>query len=104
MADPYFEVATPLGVVVRTTPRYWARIVTFKHPVMRGREEIVKNALSDPSEVRRSKTDQSVQLYYAPDPPYHVCVVVKCSGHEGFIVTAYRTEKIKEGDRIWPAP
>lgn len=75
---PYFEVLTPLGVVVRTTPTYWARIVTFKHPVMRGREEWVQRALRNPSEVRRSKKDQAVQLYYAPDPPYHVCVVVKC--------------------------
>ena len=104
MIRPYFEVETPLGVVVRTTPRYWSRIVTFKHPVMRGREELVQRALRDPSEVRRSRKDESVYLYYAPDPPYHVCVVVKCSGQGAFIVTTYRTEKIKEGDRIWPPP
>jgi hypothetical protein len=104
MDVPYFEVLTPLGVVVRTTPTYWARIVTFKHPVMRGREEWVQRALRNPSEVRRSKKDQAVQLYYAPDPPYHVCVVVRCMGQEGFIVTAYRTEQIKEGDRLWPPP
>ena len=102
MDAPYFEVVTPLGVVVRTTPDYWARIVPFKHPVMRGREGQVQGALRNPSEIRRSRKDPAVQLYYAPDPPYHVCVVVKCLGQEGFVVTAYRTEQIKEGDRLWP--
>ena len=66
--------------------------------------ELGQCALRDPSEVRRSKKDESLHLYYAPDPPYHVCVVVKCSDEGAFIVTAYRTEKIKEGDRIWPPP
>jgi len=100
----FFEVETPLGVVVRTTPAYWARIVTFKHPVMRGREELVKRALRGPTEVRKSKKDGTVHLYYAPDQPYIVCVVVKTSGKDGFVVTAYRTDKIKEGERLWPAP
>lgn len=68
--------------MVRTTPTYWARIVTLKHPLMRGREEWVQCALRNCSEVRRSKKDQAVQLYYAPDPPYPVCVVVKCLGQE----------------------
>ncbi|MFZ5785889.1 MAG: DUF4258 domain-containing protein [Acidobacteriota bacterium] len=76
--------------------------MTFKHPVMRGREEQVQAALRAPSEIRQSRKDPSVQLHYGSDPPYHVCVVVKCLGEEGFIVTAYRTDQIKEGERLWP--
>ena len=87
---------------MRTTSAYWARIVTFKHPIMRGREAHVQRALREPTQVRRSTRDPSVQLYYAPDPPYHVCVVVKCLDGEGFIVTAYRTDAIKEGELLWP--
>ena len=102
MTDLYFEVRTPLGTQVRTTASYWARIVTFKHPVMRGREALVKDTLEDPTEIRRSKTDEDVHLYYRPDPPYIVCVVVKSGGSDGFVVTAYRTDKIKEGERLWP--
>lgn len=102
MNDHYFEVLTPLGIRVRTTAAYWARIVTFKHPVMRGKEALVQAALRNPVQVRRSVKDPSVQLYYGPDPPYHVCVVVKCSGEAGFVVTAYRTDTIKEGEVIWP--
>ena len=104
MTDLFFEVNTPLGVRVRTTAAYWARIVTFKHPVMRGKEDVVKSVLRDPVEIRRSKIDSSVFLYYGPDPPYIVCVVVKSAGADGFVVTAYRTDKIKEGERLWPRP
>ena len=39
MDKTYFEVVTPLGVRVRTTVVHWAQIVTFKHPIMRGKEE-----------------------------------------------------------------
>ena len=102
MGDLYFEALTPLGVRVRTTSAYWARIVTFKHPVMRGREAQVQRTLREPTQVRRSTRDPSVQLYYAPDSPYNICVVVKCLNGEGFIVTAYRTDAIKEGELLWP--
>ena len=102
MDKSYFEVITPLGVRVRTTAVYWARIVTFKHPVMRGKEELVKSTLSNPVEIRRSQKDPKIHLYYAPHPPYHICVVVKHLDSEGFIITAYRTDRIKEGERLWP--
>jgi len=104
LTETLFEVNTPLGVTVRTTPAYWARIVTFKHPVMAGKEELVKKALGRPIEVRQSRRDPSVWLYYGSDPPYIVCVVVKTENSSGFIITAYRTEAIKEGVRLWPAP
>ncbi len=102
MDKPYFEILTPLGVMVRTTAVYWARIVTFKHPVMRGKEDLVKRTLGNPAEIRRSQKDPQIHLYYAPDPPYHICVVVRHLDSEGFIVTAYRTDSIKEGERLWP--
>jgi hypothetical protein len=58
MDKPYFKVRTPLGVEVRTTATYWGEIVTFKHPVMRGKEDSVKAALANPLEVRRSQKDR----------------------------------------------
>ena len=53
MDKPYFKVRTTLGVEVRTTATYWGEIVTFKHPVMRGKEDSVKAALANPLEVRK---------------------------------------------------
>ena len=37
----YFSVKTPLGVDVRTTVTYWEYLITIKHPIMKGKEEIV---------------------------------------------------------------
>lgn len=57
----------------------------------------MRRALREPAQLRGGTRDPSVQLYYAPDLPYHVCVVVNCLNGEGFIVTADRTDAIKEG-------
>jgi len=36
------------------------------------------------------------------DPPHHLTVVVKRLDGEGFIITSSLTDKIKEGETIWP--
>lgn len=101
--DALFEVRTPLGVLVRTTEGYWREIVENKHPVMAGKLGLVERALEDPEEVRRSRSDPHVFLHYQKEQgtPYWVCAVVKHLNGEGFIITAYRTDRIKEGDRVW---
>ncbi|WP_024750290.1 hypothetical protein [Crocosphaera subtropica] len=98
---PYFEIVTPLGIKVRTTLSHWTKIITIKHPIMAGQENIVKQTLQFPTEIRRSKTDLDVYLYYKYQLPYFVCVVAKHLNRDGFIITAYRTNNIKRGDLIW---
>ena len=98
---PLFEVITPTGLIVRTTPAYWEKIVSLKHPSMRGREADVQKTLSSPMEIRVSRKDENILLYYKPFDIYFQCVVVKRTNGEGFIVTAYKTDRIKEGVRIW---
>jgi len=44
-----FEVPTPLGFRVRVTRSCWDLITTIKHPVLAGKESIVKNTLSNSS-------------------------------------------------------
>jgi hypothetical protein len=100
---PYFEVITPLVTRIRTTPSYWEKIITFKHPIMAGQEEAVQQTLQTPSEIRRSQSDANVYLYYKSDPPYFTCVVARHLNGEGFIITAYRTNRIKIGELIWTA-
>ncbi len=91
---------SPLNVVVRTTTGYWGYLVTKKHPVMRGKEDIVKAVLQSPDEIRRSKTDKDVFLYYKQFDKLY-CVVAKHIGKKGHLITAYPTDKVKEGDSIW---
>ena len=43
-----FEVMTPLGFRVRVTRAYWRIITEIKHPVVRGREEDVKEPCAIP--------------------------------------------------------
>lgn len=97
-----FEVETPLGFRIRTTVSYWELITTVKHPVMKGREAEVQETLFCPDEVRLSKSDSQVYLFYRVDGTQRwVCAVTKRSEDEGFLITAYRTSAIKEGTVVW---
>ncbi|MEW6068091.1 MAG: DUF4258 domain-containing protein [Nitrospirota bacterium] len=95
-----FEIKTPLGVLIRVTAEYWEYIVTIKHRPMKGKDDLVKEILTCPDEIRRSKMDADVHLYYKfKDKLY--CVICKHIGNEGYIITSYPTDKVKEGEIIW---
>ena len=97
-----FEVMTPLGFQVRVTKAYWELIVTIKHPVMAGREEDVKMALAQPDEIRQSKSDEMVFMFYKEEREKRwICAVSKQTGSEGFLITTYPTDAIKEGVQVW---
>lgn len=101
--DLLFEAATPLGFQVRVTRAYWDLIVSVKHPVMAGRAQDVKTTLETPSEARQSKSDPDVYLFYKPERIGRwICAVAKQSDEAGFLITAYPTDAIKEGERVWP--
>ncbi len=99
-SEIYFSLKTPLDIEVRTTVQYWEYLVTFKHPIMKSKEDIVKSVLQMPDEIRQSKIDKDVFLYYKQYDKLY-CVVVRHAGMEGFLITAYPTDKVKEGDVIW---
>lgn len=97
-----FETNTPLGFRVRLTKAYWEIIINIKHPVMKGKEAYVKNTLINPNEIRKSRSDSNVLLFYLQTGPKRwICVVVKRLNSEGFIITTYPTDIIKEGEQIW---
>jgi len=101
--DILFEVFTPLGFRVRVTRAYWELIVTVKHPAMAGREKDVQAALQRPSEIRQSKSDPAVYLFYQPERIGRwICAVAKQSNGSGFLITTYPTDAVKEGELIWP--
>ena len=95
-----FEIRTPLGVKIRITEDYWNYLIEVKHPVMKGKEDLVQEILTNPDEIRRSTIDENVCLYYKRIERLY-CVVTKGIDGEGFIITAYPTDKIKEGRTIW---
>ncbi len=98
-----FEPLTPLGFLVRVTRARWSLITNAKHPVMSGREDAVKAALESPDEIRESRTGRQVLLFYKTQAAKRwTCAVVKRVGDQGFLVTTYPTDAIKEGVRVWP--
>jgi hypothetical protein len=100
--DILFEAITPLGFHVRVTKAYWELIVSIKHPIMAGREDDVKDTLEDPDEIRRSKSDEDVYLFYKTEREKRwICAVSKRTDNLGFLITTYPTGAIKEGVQVW---
>lgn len=98
------EVDTPLGFRVRVGRRHWQFLIEVKHPAMAGREADVESTLADPDEVRQSRSDPKVLLFYRSSGTRRwVCAVCKTVNGDGFLITAYPTDAVKEGDCIWPA-
>jgi len=102
-ADALLDALTPLGFRVRVTRQRWELITTAKHPVMAGREDFVRRALEAPDEVRQRRIDQQVLLFYKTEETKRwTCAVAKRLTQGAFLITAYPTDAIKEGIRIWP--
>ena len=69
---------------------------------MRGRVEEVQDTLRTPDEIRKSRSDQAVYLFYRVERPGRwICAVARQINDEGFLITTYPTDAIKEGRRIW---
>lgn len=70
------------------------------------REEIIRT-LQAPAEVRISRSDANVRLFYdfysrRTVGDKWLCVVVKYLAADAFVITAYLTDKMKTGESIWP--
>ena len=101
--DLLFEAETLLGFRIRVTRERWQLITTVKHPVMAGREQQVRAALEMPDEVRQSRSDPAVFLFYrAEHTKRWMCAVARQNDQDGFLITAYPTDAIKEGMPVWP--
>ena len=95
----HFEVNSALGKKIRTTEKYWNKIVETKHRLMKSKENLVKETLRNAEEIRKSKKDPDVYLYYKKHDKNYACVVAKHLNGEGFIITAYITDRVKAGEK-----
>ena len=95
----HFEIVSSLGKNIRVTKEYWNKIIETKHRVMKGKENIVKNTLKNSEQIRRSRKDFNVYLYYRKINQHYNCVVVRHLNGEGFIITTYLTDRIKAGEK-----
>ncbi len=93
------------GRAVRLTDERMAHIL--RHQEMAGMEAEVERTLQSPAEVRVSRSDSTVQLFYEFYARTRLggkwlCVVVKYPHDDAFVVTAYLTDQLKVGETIWP--
>ena len=93
------------GRSVRLTDERIAHIL--QHPELARMEEEISRVLRAPAEVRVSRSDETVQLFYEYYAKTRVggkwlCVVVKYPPDDAFVVTAYLTDQLKPGETVWP--
>ncbi len=78
----------------------------LEHPEMLELASELEKVLRRPQLVRCSRTDDTVLLFYEFYAETIVggkwlCVVVKYSESDAFVVTAYLTDKPKAGETLW---
>ena len=93
------------GRDVRLTDERLAHIL--EHAEMAGMEAEIERVLQAPSEVRASRSDESVRLFYEFYARTRVggkwlCVVIKYEPDDAFVITAYLTETVEAGESLWP--
>ncbi len=99
-----FEVIDVFGKKVRTTQRYWIKIIETKHTdLLYGTDEVI-SVLTHPEEVYRSVTHSTISIFKKKmQDKYTLMVLVKHLNGEGFLVTVYQTTKsYKKGEKLWP--
>lgn len=88
--------------IVLTTER--RECIITKHPEIKPYKDKIKMVLQEPDLVKKSKRDEKVFLYYKYFEEIlggkYLLVVVKIN-KSNFIITAYITDRIKEGEIIW---
>ena len=77
----------------------------LEHPEMMEMDTEIERTLWKPEQVRRSRTDPTVVLYYRYYTETIVgnkwlCVVVKLLIDDAFVITAYLTDKLKQGESL----
>jgi hypothetical protein len=94
------------GLAVRLSEERLAHILD--HPEMAGLDAAISETLKDPALVIQSISDEAARLYYrfysgtrAGDK--FLCVVVKVTVGDAFVLTAYLTDKPKRGTVLWSA-
>ena len=92
-----------LGRKIKLSNERWRHITTVHPEIERYRKE-VEETVSDPELVKQSLYSNEVTLYYKCYPNIlggkHIAVVVKLNENK-FVITAYITDRIKEGKILW---
>ncbi len=100
-----FRILSQLGREITLEEKVLDHIL--EHPEMKGQLSRIKEAAMAPDAVHKSIRVKDIALFYklfekTPVGKKYICVVAKLINYEYHIITAYYTDRIKEGDKIWP--
>ena len=76
-------------------------ISQLKHPALRDSLLAVTATLREPDQIRRSARDEDVLVFHRRWEHRWLSSVVRTSGGDAFLVTAYPADKIKAGELLW---
>lgn len=76
------------------------------HPELEDALDFLEPTLQDPDRIVRSRTDDTVELFYrhfetTPVTSKYLSVVAKTTVDDPFIITMYFTDAIKPGKTLW---
>jgi|SRR3989344_2956393 len=94
-----FEITDKTGRKIRLPNKQWRHIMK-KHPYMEKYLEEIKETLKIPDKITEYSPDETIRYYYrrykyVKSPNYFILVIVKYLNGEGFVITAYFTDKLK---------
>lgn len=91
------------GNEIALTEERWEHILAT-HPEIRPYKDRLAAVLESPDIVKKSRRDENIFMYYKWCDDMlsgkYLLVVVKYSDRN-FVVTAYITDRIKEGEVVW---
>ena len=98
------EVRSKLGKAIKLDEDRWKHVL--EHPEMKNQIRRIKETLVTPDEIRESVHTPSIWMFYklyphSPVSEKYMLVIVEVSDGEGFIVTAFFTDKVKKGGLLW---
>lgn len=94
------EIQDVLGNKIKLTEERWQHIISG-HPVMKKKLSRIVGTLKAPDVIVKSRREENIWLYHKEFKKLPGFVVVIVHHIRGFIITAYLSEKIKEGEIIW---
>ena len=79
----------------------------LEHPEMKDMLQAIEETIAFPLSVIQSLSDRQARMYYrfyigTKVGDKYLCVIVKFSLNDAFVLTAYLTDRIKKGVMIWP--
>jgi len=100
------ELRDHQGRTIRLTGEREAHILG--HPEMAGLLTEIARTVREPEQVVRSRSDPAASLFYrwlreSPVGGKWLCVVVKYTEGDAFVLTAYLTDRPKPGEPLWPS-